>query len=196
MKRILVLLSALAAAVAAVIVVPLLVPRLTARYLMPLYYRRGRPTRAGRRLNAAWGWLVSTGVLPEEWPGEPVSGTASLEVIGRRSGKPRINVVTWVEYDGGRYFVSMLGPQSDWVHNIRAAGGEAVLRRRGRKRIRLEEMPVEDSAPIIRDWYRRTWQSTLHHFGLEPDADIAEFERIAPGHPVFRIVPQPAEERT
>jgi deazaflavin-dependent oxidoreductase (nitroreductase family) len=196
MKRILVLLSGLAAAVAAAIVVPLLAPRFAARHLFPLYYRRGRPTRAGRLNAAAMSWLVSTGLLPEKWPGEPVCGTASLEVIGRRSGKPRNNVVTWVEYDGGRYFVSMLGPDSDWVRNIRAAGGEAALRRHGRERIRLEEVPVEDGAPIIRDWYRRTWQSTLHHFGLEPDAGIAEFERIAPQHPVFRIVPQPAEERT
>ena len=120
MKRILVLLSALAAVEAAVIAAPFLVPRLTARYLFPLYYRRGRPTRVGRLNNAAMSWLVSTGVLPEKWPGEPVCGPASLEVVGRRSGKPRTNMVTWVEYDGGRYFVSMLGADSDWVRNIRA----------------------------------------------------------------------------
>jgi len=161
---------------------------------VPLYYRQQRPTRAGRQLNAAWSWLVSTGVLPEKWPGEPVCGPASLEVVGRRSGKPRANMVTWVEYDGGRYFVSMLGPDSDWVRNIRAAGGEAVLRRRGRKSVRLEEVPVEKRAPIIRAWYQRTWQSTLHHIGLDPNADIAEFERIAPRHPVYRIVPCPEEE--
>jgi deazaflavin-dependent oxidoreductase (nitroreductase family) len=193
MKRILVLLSALAAVEAAAIAAPILAPGLSARYLFPLYYRQRRPTRWGRWHNAAMSWLVSTGVLPEKWPGEPVCGPASLEVVGRRSGRPRANMVTWVEHSGGRYFVSMLGPQSDWVRNIRAAGGEAVLRRGGRKRVCLEEVPVEESAPIIRQWYRRTWQSTLHHLGLQPDADIAEFERIAPRHPVFRIVPQPEE---
>jgi len=194
MKRVVVLLSGLAAAVAAVFAASFLFPRLAARYLLPLFYRQQRPTRAGRQLNAAWSWLVSTGVLPEKWPGEPVCGPASLEVVGRRSGKPRTNMVTWVEYDGGRYFVSMLGADSDWVRNIRAAGGEAVLRRRGRNSVRLEQVPVEKRAPIIRAWYQRTWQSTLHHIGLEPNADIAEFERIAPRHPVYPIVPQPKEE--
>jgi len=194
MKRILMLISALAAAEAALIAAPMLAPGLSARHLFPLYYRRGRPTLLGRRHNAAWSWLVSTGVLPEKWPGEPVCGSTSLEVVGRRSGKPRVNVVTWVEHDGGRYFVAMLGPRSDWVRNIEAAGGEAVLRHRDRKRVRLEPVPVEESAPIIRQWYRRTWQSTLHHLGLQPDADMAEFERIAPHHPVYRIVPQPEEE--
>jgi deazaflavin-dependent oxidoreductase (nitroreductase family) len=195
MKRpILVLLSAFVAAEVAAIAAPMLAPGLSARYLFPLYYRRGRPTRWGRWNNAAMARLVSTGVLPEKWPGDPVCGPASLEVVGRRSGKPRANMVTWVEYEGGRYFVSMLGPQSDWVRNIRAVGGEAVLRRRGREPVRLEEVPVEESAPIIRQWYRRTWQSTLHHLGLQPDADMAEFERIAPHHPVYRIVAQPEEE--
>jgi deazaflavin-dependent oxidoreductase (nitroreductase family) len=195
MKRaILILLSAFAAAEGVAIAAPILAPGLSARYLFPLYYSQRRPTRWGRWNNTAMGWLASTGVLPEKWPGDPVCGPASLEVLGRRSGKPRANMVTWVEYDGARYFVSMLGPRSDWVRNISAAGGKAVLRRRGGRRVRLEEVPVEARAPIIRQWYRRTWQSTLHHFGLQPDADIAEFERIAPDHPVYRIVPQPEGE--
>ena len=196
MKRILWLLTLPVALAAAVIALPFLVPRLTARYLVPIFYRRRRPSAVGRRLNASWAWLVARGLLPETWPGFPVSGPASLEVLGRRSGRPRSNMVTWVEYEGDRYFVAMLGPHSDWVRKIRAANGEAVLRRGGRKRVRLEQVPVQDSASIIREWYQRTWQSTLHHFGLEPDADIAEFERIAPQHPVFRIVPQPEEGPT
>jgi hypothetical protein len=32
-----------------------------------------------------------------------------------------------------------------------------------------------------------TWTSTLPHLGVDPNAGIEEFERIAPSHPVFRI---------
>jgi hypothetical protein len=96
-------------------------------------------------------------------------------------------MVTWVEYEGERYLVSMLGERSDWVRNSRAAGGLAVLRRGRREPIVLIEVPPTESAPIIQAWYKVTWTSTLPHLGLDPESDITEFERIAPDHPVFRI---------
>jgi hypothetical protein len=49
----------------------------------------------------------------------------------------------------------------------------------------LEEVAALERAPIIRAWYQRTWASTRPHLRL---AGIEEFERIAPAHPVFRIV--------
>jgi deazaflavin-dependent oxidoreductase (nitroreductase family) len=173
------------------IVVPvallLAIPPLS-RLLVSRCYRGGRPTSAGRFINGSWSWLASMAVLPERWPGRPVIGPATLEVRGRRSGRPRSNMVTWVEYEGRRYFVSMLGPRSDWLRNLAAAGGRAVSRRGERRPVRLEELPVGERAPIIQAWYRRTWQSTRHHVGLDPRAPIEEFERIASRHPVFRIV--------
>jgi deazaflavin-dependent oxidoreductase (nitroreductase family) len=158
------------------------------RLLLPHLYRQGRPTRAGRLVNRSWSWLVSTGLTPARWPGTPVIGPATLEVRGRRSGMPRSNMVTWVEHEGGRYFVSMLGESSEWVRNLRAAGGEAVFRHGARRAVRLEEVPVGLRAPIIQAWYRRTYVSTRHHFGIDPKASIEEFERTAPAHPVYRIV--------
>jgi hypothetical protein len=166
------------------------------RYLAPLFYRGGRPTAAGRRLNLAWAWLVANGLTMETWPGHPVIGPAALETRGRKTGEPCINMVTWVEYAGDRYFVSMLGDRSDWVRNSRADGGRAAIRRGRRHPVRLEEVPVEDRAPIIRDWYKRTVSSTKVHLKLATDAEIGEFERIAPAHPVFRIVPENGGEST
>jgi deazaflavin-dependent oxidoreductase (nitroreductase family) len=159
------------------------------RYLAPLFYRGGRPTAAGRRLNLAWAWLVANGLTTERWPGHPVIGPAALETRGRKTGEPCTNMVTWVEHDGERYLVSMLGERSDWVRNSRADGGKAAIRRGRRHPVRLEEVPVEERAPIIRDWYRRTASSTKVHMKLETDADLSEFTRIAHAHPVFHIVP-------
>src|SRR3970282_304035 len=116
--------------------------------LIPFLYRRGRPTRAAWFINRSWSWLASMGVLASRWAGRAVIGPATLEVSGRRSGRPRSNMVTWVECSSQRYFVSMLGPRSDWIRNLEAAGGEAVFRHGRRRPVRLEEVPAERRGPI------------------------------------------------
>ena len=141
------------------------------------FYRR--PTKLTQTFNRFMGWLASHGLMP--------SDTITLEVKGRRSGMIRSNVVTWVEQDEKRYLVSPRG-ESEWVRNVRAADGEAVLRHRGRQRVRLEEMATEERAPIIKAYLAKTAMATRQHFGVDPKAGIGEFEAIAARHPVFRIV--------
>lgn len=106
---------------------------------------------------------------------------------GRRSGQTRSTVTNWVEQDGHRYFVSARG-EAEWVRNVRAAGGEAVIRRRGRRSVRLEELPSEEGAPILKAYLGENAMSTKAHFGVDPKAELVEFEAIAGRHPVFRIV--------
>ena len=187
MRLLVLLLRPLALLLVAPIAIILALPPVS-RLLLPLFYRGGRPTRAGRFGNRCWSWLVSSGLTPSKWPGTPVIGPATLEVRGRRTGRPRSNMVTWVEYEGDRYFVSMLGEGSEWVRNLRAAGGEAVFRQGARRPVRLKEVPAVERAPVIQAWYRRTYVSTRYHFGIDPKAAIEEFERVAPDHPVYRIV--------
>jgi deazaflavin-dependent oxidoreductase (nitroreductase family) len=153
-----------------------------------VFYKNRRPTRAGRMINRAWTWLAAGGLTPYAWPGEPRGGTIALETKGRRSGATRSHVVTWVEYDGKRYLVSMLGERSDWVRNTRAAGGSAAIRHGRRQPIVLEEVPAEQRAPILQAYLKRTAMSTKEHLGLDPNAPIEDFQRIAPEHPVFRII--------
>lgn len=138
-----------------------------------------RPTKLTRTMNRIVSWLASRGLMP--------SDTITLEVKGRRSGMIRSNVVTWVERDEERYLVSPRG-ETEWVRNVRAAGGEAVIRRRGRQKVRLEEVPTEQRAPIIKAYLKKTAKATQQHFGVDPKAEIEEFEAIAARHPVFRIV--------
>jgi len=141
------------------------------------FYRR--PTKVTQTFNRFMSWLASRGLMP--------SDTVTLEVKGRRSGMVRSNVVTWVKQDGERYLVSPRG-ESEWVRNVRAADGEAVIRHRGRQRVRLEEVPAEERAPIIKAYLAKTAMATRAHFGVDPKAEIEEFEAIAARHPVFRIV--------
>ncbi len=141
------------------------------------FYRR--PTKVTRTMNRIVSWLASRGLMP--------SDTITLEVKGRRSGMIRSNVVTWVERDEERYLVSPRG-ETEWVRNVRASGGEAVIRRRERQKVRLEEVPTEQRAPIIKAYLKKTAKATQQHFGVDPKAEIEEFEGIAARHPVFRIV--------
>ena len=141
------------------------------------FYRR--PTKLTQVMNRLVSWLASLGVTS--------SDTVTLEVKGRRSGRVRSNPVTWVEHDGERYLVSPRG-ESEWVRNVRAAGGDAEIRHRGRQRVRLEEVAAERRAPIIKAYLAKTARATRQHFGIDPKAEVAEFEAIAARHPVFRMV--------
>jgi deazaflavin-dependent oxidoreductase (nitroreductase family) len=111
----------------------------------------------------------------------------TLEVKGRRSRQPRGAVLNTVEYEGERYLVSPRG-ESEWVRNVRAAGGEAVIRHGARRKVRLVEIGAAERAPIIKKYLKENTLSTKAHFGIEPGAPLEEFQRIAGLHPVFRIV--------
>ena len=141
------------------------------------FYRR--PMKLTQVMNGALGWLASLGLAP--------SHMITLEVKGRRSGETRSTVMNIVEYEGESYVVSPRG-ESEWVRNVRAAGGEAVVRHRGRRVVRLEEVAVEERAPILKKYLGENAMSTKQHFGIDPKAEIAEFEAIAERHPAFRVV--------
>lgn len=88
--------------------------------------------------------------------------------------------------DGQRYVVSMLGEKAQWVQNVRAASGRAVLRSGGREEVRLEEVPTDQRAPLLKAYLQRA-PGARPHVPVNKDAALAEFEKIAAAFPVFRI---------
>jgi hypothetical protein len=80
----------------------------------------------------------------------------------------------------------MLGPGSDWVKNVEAAGGGAVLRQGSRRRVQLTAVAPEHRAPILRE-YVRIATSGRQHFPLPVAAPLAEFAAIAEHYPVYRM---------
>jgi len=153
------------------VVVPLFAP-------ISLFYHDGRPTRAGRVANRAARWYAAAG--------GPPSWQVSLETRGRRTGRTSKTVLVIARHDGEDYLVSMLGERSAWVHNVRAAG-EAVIRHGRKRRVRLEEVPSAERAPMLKAYVQRA-TSGRRHFTLTPDASVAEFAAVADQFPVFRIV--------
>jgi deazaflavin-dependent oxidoreductase (nitroreductase family) len=146
--------------------------------LMRLFYRDWKPTRFGRKVNQIQGWWSAIGLPPRFM--------AVLEVPGRVSGQRRSVPVVIATVDGERYLVSMLGPGSDWVLNVEAAQGKAVIRHGRRRRVQLVAVPPEERAPILRE-YVRIAPSGRQHFPLPVGAALSEFAAIAKDYPVYRI---------
>ena len=110
----------------------------------------------------------------------------TLEVRGRRSGRTIAFPVVVADYEGARYLVSMLGENANWVRNVRAAGGRAVLSRRGREEVQLQEVDVDARAPILRR-YLELAPGARPHVAVDRHAPIDAFQRIAATYPTFRI---------
>src|SRR6266851_2936668 len=68
--------------------------------------------------------------------------------------------------------------------------GEAQIISGRRRKVRLEEVPVERRGPIIKE-YIRLAPGARPHIGLSTTATIADCQRVAPNYPVFRIVFDP-----
>ncbi|HZT08375.1 MAG TPA: nitroreductase/quinone reductase family protein [Chloroflexota bacterium] len=142
------------------------------------FYKGWRPTRLGRWVNRVQGWWSGLGLPPRE--------VAVLEVRGRVSGHRRSNPVVIATVEGKRYLVSMLGRQSEWVKNVEAAHGDAVIRQGRREQVHLVQVPSDERAPILRE-YVRIASSGRKHFPLGVGASLSEFEAIATRYPVYRI---------
>jgi deazaflavin-dependent oxidoreductase (nitroreductase family) len=142
---------------------------------MTVYHK---PSGMTKLFNSVYGVFAGMGLAPTR--------SIVIETRGRRSGQTRSVPVNIVEFEGQRYLVSPRG-ESEWVRNVRAADGQAVLRHGKRTPVRLEELPAGERATIIQKYLRENAMSTKQHFGVDPKAEISEFERIAPLHPVFRI---------
>jgi deazaflavin-dependent oxidoreductase (nitroreductase family) len=142
-------------------------------------YRGQQPNWIARMLNRAWATLFSSGILPDYM--------VTLEVTGRKSGRTVSLPVAVAVVNRERYLVSMLGENVQWVHNVRAAGGRAVLRRHGREEVHLEEVPAEQRAPILKAYLKRA-PGARPHVPVNKDAPLTEFEKVATSFPVFRVV--------
>src|SRR6266487_2191327 len=94
--------------------------------------------------------------------------------------------VAIADFEGERYLVSMLGANVNWVRNLKAAGGRAVLRHGRRESVHLEEVEPSARAPILRR-YLQVAPGARPHIPVDRTAPLTEFARIAADYPVFRI---------
>ncbi|HET7760994.1 MAG TPA: nitroreductase/quinone reductase family protein [Phycicoccus sp.] len=137
------------------------------------------PRSADRWFNSAVAWLTDRGIS--------LFGSRVLTVPGRRSGELRSTPVNLLELDGTRYLVAPRG-NTQWVRNVRAAGGASLRVGRRVEQVTLTELPVEARLPVIRVYLRRWgWEVGRFVEGLTKDSSDAEVVAVAPGMPVFRV---------
>ena len=152
-------------------------------------------TRTTYRPPAAWyqrlNWLgvrlTSLGLAPRD--------AVTLQVRGRTSGKTRRIPILRTRYQGSDYLVALAG-ESQWVRNVRAAHGHAVIRRRRTSQVRLQELAPAGRGDIIAAYLRAggkrsgaqaNAEQARYYFGLEPQATPADIAAIVDYYPVFRI---------
>jgi deazaflavin-dependent oxidoreductase (nitroreductase family) len=148
----------------------------SARYVKP-------STPLGRQMGRLSNELVAT--LTRS--GVSIKGSRVLSVKGRKSGEWRSTPVNPLPYEGKTYLVSPRG-QTQWVRNMRVAGGGELRVGRRVESFTATEMPDEQKPPLLREYLRR-WKFEVGMFfeGVGPDAPDSKLLEIAPGYPVFQI---------
>ena len=120
--------------------------------------------------------------------GVSVLGSRVLEHRGRTTGDLHRTPVNLLTYDGAQYLVSPRG-ETQWVRNVRHAGGHCVLILGRRRRITtLTEIPEAERTPILRAYLQR-WKFEVGMFfdGVGPDSSDEEWAAVAGRHPVFAL---------
>ena len=118
------------------------------------------------------------------WP--HASNFAHIAGKGRSSDRLRSTILVVANHDGRHYLVSMLGGNSEWVRNVRAAFGEAFIKHGRSLPVTLTEIPPEERAHILKAWCQIA-TSGRHHLPVRQDAPVSAFETISKDYPVFRI---------
>ncbi|HWL01638.1 MAG TPA: nitroreductase/quinone reductase family protein [Microbacteriaceae bacterium] len=148
-------------------------PAVPRRYIKPGWF-------TNRIFNPIVGWLARRGL--------GLKGAAVLEVRGRKSGEPRTTPVNPLRLDGERYLLAPRG-ETEWVRNIRVAGGGALITGRERLAFAVVEVPGAQKLPIIRAYLKEwAWEVGAFFEGLSVKSSDEEILAVASGFPVFRIL--------
>ena len=138
-----------------------------------------QPSQGTRFFNSTVAGLARMGIS--------LRGSRVLAVRGRKSGEWRTTPVNPLTFEGGRYLVAPRG-NTQWVRNMRVAGGGELRIGRRVERFTATEVPVEERPRLLRA-YLKKWKFEVGMFfqGVGPDAPDDKLLEIAPDHPVFRI---------
>lgn len=149
-------------------------------------YPGGRADLLARRLSKLWAAVFGLGLGPRRW--------VSLEVPGRKSGRNVRFPLGMADVAGQWYLVSMLGEHCNWVLNVRAAGGDAIIRHGHAIHCHLVEVPPAERPEILRRYLQKV-PGGRPHIPVSRHAPVADYAAIASRYPVFRVVPREGGEQ-
>jgi len=120
--------------------------------------------------------------------GLSLRGSRILAVRGRKSGEWRTTPVNLLNHEGQRYLVAPRG-DTQWSRNIRAAGGGELRLGSKREEFRTEELADDAKLDVIRAYLKLWKMETGKWFdGVTHESPDEDVRRIAPDHPVFRLL--------
>jgi hypothetical protein len=95
-----------------------------------------------------------------------------------------VNLLT---FDGDHYLVAPRG-ETQWARNLRVAGNGQLRVGRKVQAFDATELENEEKTEVLRAYLKR-WKVEVGIFfdGVSATSPIADLDRIAPNHPVFRI---------
>jgi deazaflavin-dependent oxidoreductase (nitroreductase family) len=99
--------------------------------------------------------VAQTDLVGEASHGVSLRGTAELSVRGRTSGEWRRIPLSPLPYEGGPYLISARG-HSQWVRNLRAAGGGQLQVGRRTQQFTAVEL-IDEEKPVLLRTYLRGW---------------------------------------
>src|SRR6478736_5887378 len=117
------------------------------RYLKPSWFTQ-------HVLNRGIRGLARLGLSPK--------GLRELRVVGRKSGEWRTVAVNLLEEDGRQFLVAPRGT-TEWVRNIRVAGGGELRVGRKVQAFGIRELADEEKPEVLREYLRR-WRSEVKAF--------------------------------
>ena len=119
--------------------------------------------------------------------GVSIRGSRELAVRGRTTGEWRTTPVNPLEIGDRCYLVAPRG-ETQWVRNLRVAGGGELRLGRRTEPFTAVEVADDDKVDLLREYLRR-WKAEVGVFfgGVGPDADDATICSIAGDHPVFVV---------
>jgi deazaflavin-dependent oxidoreductase (nitroreductase family) len=130
--------------------------------------------------NRVVAWLTRAGIS--------VLGSRILRVRGRSSGAWRSTPVNLLTVGEQTYLVAPRGT-TQWVRNIRVAGGGELRVGRRVTRFTVQELPDADKPAVIRAYLKRwAWEVGRFFEGVNASSTDADLLRIAPAFPVFRVI--------
>ncbi|SDT49257.1 hypothetical protein SAMN04489716_4085 [Actinoplanes derwentensis] len=141
-------------------------------------YSGGRGNTTARRFARLWATVYGAGFSRRRW--------ITLEVRGRSSGRVTRFPLGMADWQGHWYLVPMLGADCNWVRNVRAADGHAVIRHGRARPCHLAELPVPERAPILRRFLQQV-PGARPHLPVDRNAPLPDFAAIADRYPVFRV---------
>ncbi|MFF5147197.1 nitroreductase/quinone reductase family protein [Streptomyces sp. NPDC013157] len=142
------------------------------------YYAEAHPVAV--RMNSLVGWLARRGIS--------LAGSAELSVRGRKSGRMQRIPVNPHTYDGTQYLVSARG-NSQWVRNMRMAGGGELRVGRKVREFTVVELPDAEKLPVLRAYLERWgWEVKQYFPGVTAGSSDDELVAAGADHPVFRVV--------